>query len=76
MLSGSLVPAADTRLALQLILQIDRLSLVPPRAAARASDCVRAHECGSLLQLHATMNSEAKYMVSVTFFKQLGMLRL
>ncbi len=33
----SLVPAADTRFALQLLLQIGMLSLVPPTAAAWAS---------------------------------------
>ncbi len=34
MLTGSLVPAVDIRLALQLILQIGKLSLVTPGAAA------------------------------------------
>ncbi len=48
MLTGSLVLAADTRLARvaqthpSVVLQVGKLSLVPPRAAAQASDSVSA----------------------------------
>ncbi len=46
---GTAVPTADTRLAL---LQIEKLSLLTPRAAAQASDgaCTCARERGSLLR--------------------------
>ncbi len=43
------MPAAETRPALQLILQIGKLSLITPRAAVQASDRVCACARGSLL---------------------------
>ncbi len=43
-----------------------KLYLVPPRAAARASDSVYAHAHDAL---NATVNNEAKNMASVMFYK-------
>ncbi len=72
-LTGSPVLPADTwldRVALLLILHIGELSLVLPRAAARASDGVRTRACkwGSFLRSYR-LNRDAKNMALVTFIK-------
>ncbi len=71
-LTRSLVPAAGTTLALQVILQTGELSSVPPEASARASEgvCTHSRERRSPSQeLQATVYSEATNMASVMFLK-------